>query len=96
MPTYVYTDREHEQEETHLMQESPVILCRICQKKMWRKPQSFRVNWNGLPPHLEHGRSAINREFIDPNKIAERRDDYEKNLSIVRSKKGQNEISSAS
>ena len=96
MPTYVYTDREHDLEVIHLMTESPVIMCPICGKQMWRKPQPVRVNWNGLPPHLEQGRSAINREFIDPNKIAERRDDYEKNLSIMRSKKGTtNEVPSA-
>lgn len=88
MPTYVYSDRIHKKEVTHRMMESPVILCPICGLVMHRVPQATFVNWNGLPPHLEHARGAGARELINPEKIAERRDDYEKNLSITRNRKG--------
>ena len=39
---------------------------------MHRVPQVVPVNWNGLPPHLEHTRSPELQKFIDnsPNRMA--------------------------
>ena len=84
---YIYSDGKHQKEAEHGMMESPVIVCDICGQPMHRKPQAIMVNWGGLPPHLEHVRGAGAREFINPNAIAKRRDEYNKNLEIVR--KGQ-------
>lgn len=47
------------------MTEDPSIRCLECDLLMWRVPQAFTVNWNGLPPHLEHTRPKQLQEFID-------------------------------
>ena len=88
MPVYVYSDGQHKQEQEHGMTQNPTVMCQVCGLTMHRVPQITAVNWNGLPPHLEHYRGKGAQELIDPNRIAERRDDYQKNLSIVRNKKG--------
>lgn len=41
---------------------------------MHRVPQIARVNWGGLPPHLEHRRSKAVREMI--RDVDRRRDEY--------------------
>ena len=75
MPSYIYgCEEKHTQEETHSMGDEPVILCNVCKKKMHRVPQTFGVNWNGLPPHLEHLRHPNIQNFIDT--ADSRRDKY--------------------
>lgn len=65
MPDYVYGCGNHTQDETHAMSAEPVILCKVCGKKMHRIPQAFSVNWGGLPPHLEHTRPPAVQSMID-------------------------------
>lgn len=55
MPSYVYTDGTHTQEVTHRMLYSTAVVCGECGAEMWRVPQPFSVNWNGLPPHKDNG-----------------------------------------
>ncbi len=91
MPTYVYRcPKGHQMELAHGIQQDPIVTCRHgrCRLTMHRVPQMVRVNWGGLPPHLEHTRNRAVQEVLDPNAIAQRRDEYERNLSIVRNKKG--------
>ena len=64
MPTYLYSDGKHRQEITHGMMEAPLIVCKVCGKPMHKVPQAFRVNWNGLPPHLESARPKFMNELI--------------------------------
>lgn len=42
---------------------------------MWRVPQIPMVNWNGLPPHLEHTRGPAIQEMIDGAPV--RREEYQ-------------------
>lgn len=70
----------------HSILADPLIRCRKCRKKMHRRPQAVLVSWGGLPPHLEATRGRVVREILDPRKIGERREDYERNLQIVRNK----------
>lgn len=75
MPNYIYGCADkHEQEEWHGMSEEPVIVCKVCKKKMHRIPQTFGVNWGGLPPHLEHLRHPNIQNFVDTADA--RRDKY--------------------
>lgn len=75
MPSYIYgCEEKHRQEEWHGMSEEPVIICVKCGRKMHRVPQAFGVNWNGLPPHLEHTRHPNIQNFIDT--ADQRRDKY--------------------
>ena len=41
---------------------------------MHRVPQTFSVNWNGLPPHLADARPPAIQKFIDT--ADQRRDKY--------------------
>jgi predicted nucleic acid-binding Zn ribbon protein len=65
MPTYIYSDGEHQQEVFHGMTEDIVVNCIICKKIMHRRPQAPNVNWNGLPPHLADSRPPVIQNFID-------------------------------
>jgi len=99
MPQYVYRCTNVHQREIwqSITSTNSQINCPQCNELMHRVPQLVRVNWGGLPPHLEHLRGKGVREMLDRNKIAERRDDYEKNLEIVRNKKGaQDELQNSS
>lgn len=65
MPEYLYgCEEKHRQFTEHGMLENPVIICPICKKVMHRVPQVTAVNWNGLPPHLEHLRSDAVQNMI--------------------------------
>jgi len=65
MPEYLYgCEAKHRQFTEHGMLENPVIICSICGKVMHRVPQVTAVNWNGLPPHLEHLRSNAVQNMI--------------------------------
>ena len=86
MPEYQYSDYVHRLTVTHGMAESPVILCPKCGKPMHRVPQAASIVWHGLPPHLEHNRPRGAQLILDNQN--ENRESYEKNLDIVRSKKG--------
>ena len=62
---YVYTDPQgHTLEVSHKASESPQIICPVCQNVMWRKPQAVRVNWKGLPPHMEGTRPPDVQDMI--------------------------------
>lgn len=74
MPTYIYSDGEHQQEVFHGMTENPVVTCIKCQAVMHRRPQVSSVIWNGLPPHLADARPPILKNFI--NTADERRAKY--------------------
>jgi len=39
--------------------------CPDCGTLMHRIPQEIRVNWNGLPPHMEGTRPPVIQDFID-------------------------------
>jgi predicted nucleic acid-binding Zn ribbon protein len=66
MAQYLYTDRHnHSQSVTHGMTEEPVITCPDCGEVMHRKPQTFAVNWNGLPPHEADRRNPIVSAMIN-------------------------------
>jgi hypothetical protein len=67
MPTYIYKDTNGHITErtipiTSLM--STHVKCELCQLPMWRVPQIPMVNWNGLPPHLEHLRPRAATQMI--------------------------------
>ena len=51
MPSYVYTCVcKNEVPVTEPMEPEHEHYCGVCGLRMWRKPQPFRVNWNGLKP----------------------------------------------
>ena len=87
MPDYEYSDYVHRLTVTHGMEESPCVLCPKCGKTMHKVPQAANVIWGGLPPHLEHLRSRGAQQILD--NVDANRESYEKNLDIVRSKKGE-------
>lgn len=75
MPNYIYgCEKKHSQEVSHLMSENPAVICVKCQGAMHRIPQAVNVNWNGLPPHLEHNRNPSVSKFI--NSAQQRREKY--------------------
>ena len=86
MPEYVYSCGEHRQDAVHGMNETPTLYCQICGRVMHRVPQAASIVWHGLPPHLEHNRPRGAQLILDNQN--ENRESYEKNLDIVRSKKG--------
>ncbi len=75
MPTYVYTDSTHDLTTAHGMNDNPLITCPVCGEKMHRKPQAPRVNWGGLPPHADTGRSPSIQGMID--NADQRREQFE-------------------
>lgn len=65
MPEYIYgCANKHRQQESHGMNDNPLITCASCGLKMHRIPQAFSVNWGGLPPHLEHKRPPVVRNML--------------------------------
>lgn len=74
MPTYIYSDGEHQQEVFHGMNENPQVNCIVCKKIMHRKPQAASVVWGGLPPSKAIQRSPVIQKFIDT--ASERRAKY--------------------
>jgi hypothetical protein len=40
------------------------IICAACGLEMWRKPQSFRVNWGGLKPSDAERRPGFIQDAI--------------------------------
>lgn len=76
MPTYIYhCHNGHESVITHSIAECDISrFCPQCGGQMHRSPQLPRVNWNGLPPHLEHTRPKAVQDFIDS--APRRRDEY--------------------
>lgn len=81
MPTYLYSDGDHEKEVVHGMLADPLVFCEVCNKPMHRKPQMPNVNWNGLPPSQANDNPII-REMIEG--APQRRDEYAK-LKATRS-----------
>ncbi len=79
MPNYTYTDDAgHFLAVRHGIAENPVIAC-ICKLIMWRMPSRIAgVNWGGLSPSSAMKRSRAVSEFIDPNNVAKRRDEFER------------------
>lgn len=78
MPTYIYhCSNGHESIITHSIAEcDQARACERCGALLHRVPQRTNVNWNGLPPHLEHTRPKAVQEFIDS--APRRRDEYYK------------------
>lgn len=76
MPQYQYKcPQKHFIVLSHPIKECEVVrFCPQCGEKMHRVPQSVRVNWNGLPPHLEGTRSQAVQSFLDNSDA--RRDNY--------------------
>ena len=79
MASYTYTDESgHMQAVQHGMIDNPVIVC-ACGLDMWRMPpQSVSVSWGGLSPSNSINRSVEVEDFINPNNVDERLDDYER------------------
>ena len=73
MPEFIYVDEnDHAQTVTHRMLYSTGIVCASCGLDMWRKPQSFAVNWSGLRPSQGELHPNV-RDLIDgaPQRRAE-------------------------
>ena len=76
MPEFLYMcEKSHFQSVVHSMSEDPEIDCLRCGFRMWRKPQSFIVNWGGSRPS-DGGPAPDVQRLIDT--APERRDDFEK------------------
>lgn len=73
MPLYLYSDEQHTIEISHGMNDAVVPYCQICKAAMKKKVQAPNVNWNGLPPHLDHNNPVI-REMVQG--APKRRDKY--------------------
>lgn len=80
MPTYVYQcdDCCRQFERSHPVEQcDDDHPCPRCHARMHRVPQTFRVNWNGLPPHLETMQDSPARaDLLNPRHQAERRESY--------------------
>lgn len=72
MPVYVYRCPDgHEREIIEPMDCDSPRFCELCSHRMWRKPQPFNVNWNGLKP----SGGDISQEIRDTIESAPRRRD---------------------
>ncbi len=76
MPEYQYICKlRHTHTLFHPFSECDLVrVCPECGTVMHRIPQAVSVNWNGLPPHLEHTRPKAIQNFIDTEH--QRRDEY--------------------
>jgi len=79
MPNYTYTDDAgHFEAVQKGQEENPIIVC-ACGLDMWRMPSLIAaVSWGGLSPSNAMSRSREVSEFIEPNNVAKRRDEYER------------------
>ena len=79
MPNYTYTDDAgHFVAAQHGILDNPIMVC-ACGLDMWRMPSRIaNVSWGGLSPSNAVNRSREITEFIDPNNVAKRRDEFER------------------
>ena len=79
MPNYTYTDDAgHFEAVQHGIADCIILIC-ACGLDMWKMPSRISgVNWGGLSPSNAVNRSRVVSEFIDPNNIAERRNEFER------------------
>lgn len=77
MPIYSYTDDTEciNIDVSHGMNDTVVVYCPRCGRAMYKKIQAPNVNWNGLPPHLDHNNPVV-REMVKG--APKRRDEYAK------------------
>ena len=77
MPNYVYTCIcKNEVPVTEPMEPEHEHFCGVCSGKMWRKPQPFRVNWNGLPPSAGEFAPEIQQHLNNVDQIRAETDEY--------------------
>ena len=80
MPNYTYTDEAgHIKDVRHGQLENSTVVC-ACGSDMWRMPSNVNhVSWSGgLSPTDAVNRSEEVSEFINPNNVAKRRDEFER------------------
>ena len=79
MAEYTYTDDAgHFLSAQHGMTENPVVAC-ACGLDMWRMPSSVaHVSWDGLSPTNAVNRSREVTDFLEPDNIKKRRDEFER------------------
>lgn len=62
-------------EQHHSMFEGVPVLCPDCGRKMRRLIVTMpRVNWNGLPPHLDRGHGPAAQDLL--SNVDRNRDEY--------------------
>jgi len=77
MPEYVYTCVcKNELTVIEPMQVEKRPTCPKCGLTMWRKPQPFRVNWNGLKPSDGELPPEIRQHVDSADENRERTDEF--------------------
>ena len=79
MANYTYTDDAgHFRAVQHGMEENPAIAC-ACGLDMRRMPSNIAgVSWGGLSPTNAVNRSREVTDFLEPDNIKKRRDEFER------------------
>jgi len=77
MPEYLYRCIfGHEISVIEPMETNAPHICEICGGGMWRKPQPFSVNWNGLKPSAGELPAEVQAHVDNADEIRERTDEF--------------------
>ena len=77
MPEYIYTCIcKNERTIFEPMEPDTKHHCEVCNGVMWRKPQLFRINWNGLKPSAGELPPAVKEHVDNVDEIRQKTDEF--------------------